>query len=375
MSDVLAEGDKTCERSDQRTGTADVDTEQKLAVIVGELREQNGTRYVADALAGQRAEQKNAFVKQGGEQCTNAFHASHVARKNEEANKGQKQRIVDLLQCLAVCEHQNGRDDDQTDPVGNSAEDNGDGQHEQRKVKRGSLNGKLHILALRYGDLFRRNEHKTADDDHDGGQGKGRCHDGEKFTVGNVEVGIQIEVLGIAERGEHTAEIGGDVLHDKGKSHQLLLTRAVQNEKTEGQKGQKRHVVGDQHGADEGDEHQRQNGCAGVTRSANDAMRQNGKKANVFQGTDDSQRAEQTAERFQVEIVKISRVGRNNAGGDDGRRDGNAQHGVFSHPAKNSGPNMMMARVNPMSPTRVSQLHTENPFCNQQNRTLIAHEE
>ena len=62
MARVFLEGDKACERGDQRSHTADVHAHKKLPVIFCKLGQQNGGRHVADALAGQRAETHNATV-------------------------------------------------------------------------------------------------------------------------------------------------------------------------------------------------------------------------------------------------------------------------------------------------------------------------
>ena len=78
-----------------------------------------------------------------------------------------------------------------------------------------------------------------------------------EFAVRNRVPGVYIKVLRVAERREHSAEVGGNVLHDEGERHVLFFARRGQNEVTERQEGEKRHVVGDQHGAEEGDVHER----------------------------------------------------------------------------------------------------------------------
>ena len=67
---------------------------------------------------------------------------------------------------------------------------------------------------------------------------------------------VQVQVLGVAERGEHPAQVGGDVLKDKHQRHGVFLSGAFEHVIAQGEKGQQSHVVGDEHGSDKGDIHQ-----------------------------------------------------------------------------------------------------------------------
>ena len=55
---VFAEGDQARQRRDQRAYPADIYPPQQRLIIVGELRQQNRRRNVADHLAGQHADKK-----------------------------------------------------------------------------------------------------------------------------------------------------------------------------------------------------------------------------------------------------------------------------------------------------------------------------
>ena len=61
----------------------------------------------------------------------------------------------------------------------------------------------------------------------------------------------------IAEWGKHSAEIRRDILHDERENHVLFFLRIREYEIAEGQKGQERHIVGNQHRTDEGYVHER----------------------------------------------------------------------------------------------------------------------
>ena len=85
---VLTEGDKACKRCDERARAADIHTEEQLTVIFRKLREQDRRGYVADELAGKRAEDERIFFKQDLKHRANQGDARHIARKDEKENKG-----------------------------------------------------------------------------------------------------------------------------------------------------------------------------------------------------------------------------------------------------------------------------------------------
>ena len=68
-----------------------------------------------------------------------------------------------------------------------------------------------------------------------------------EFFVRYAELRIKKEILRISERRKHSAEVGGDILHDEGKRHVLFFSRRCKHKVPERQKRQQRHVVCDQH--------------------------------------------------------------------------------------------------------------------------------
>ena len=68
MLAVFPKGDQTGKGGDQRTNTADVDTQQKLLVVVCELGKQDCGGNIADDLTGQHRYQQRIFLKKVGKQ-------------------------------------------------------------------------------------------------------------------------------------------------------------------------------------------------------------------------------------------------------------------------------------------------------------------
>lgn len=115
----------------------------------------------------------------------------------------------------------------------------------------------------------------------------------------------------IAKRREHSAEVCCYILHNERENHVLFFLCIRQNEITEGQKGQKRHVVGDQHRADKGDIHECQNCASCRLENFNRPFREEVEKVYVFESADDGKRRQKTGERVPIEVAPILLVGRN----------------------------------------------------------------
>ena len=134
----------------------------------------------------------------------------------------------------------------------------------------------------------------------------------------------------VAERGEHPAEVRRDILHDERENHVFFFLRVRQNEIAEGQKGQERHVVGDQHRADKGYVHERQNRASCRLENFNRPFREEVEEVYVFEGTDDGKRRQKTGKRVEIEISQILLVGRNDKARYDCEQQCNQHNDILS---------------------------------------------
>jgi len=102
----------------------------------------------------------------------------------------------------------------------------------------------------------------------------------------------------------------------------------VQNDVTQGQKGQQRHIIGNQHGTEEGYVHQRQNGQPEVFRNGHDLFGDAGEEADVPQGAYHSEGAEEAGQGPGIEIGQIFQIRRYDHGGTQREGCGDRQHRV-----------------------------------------------
>lgn len=87
----------------------------------------------------------------------------------------------------------------------------------------------------------------------------------------------------IAEWREHSSEVRRDILHNERENHILFFLCIRQHEIAEGKKRQKRHVVCNQHRADKGYVHERQNRTSCRFENFNRPFREEIEKVHVFE--------------------------------------------------------------------------------------------
>ena len=324
---IFAEGDQAGKGGNEGTRTADIHTEKKLTVVIGKLREKDGTGDVADDLAGERADKERIFFKQPLEKCLDQGNSCHISRKHEECAEGKKQRVIDLFQCVAVKEHKRERHEDKTDLIGDHAKDDDHREREERKIDRRAAAIDDNVVILDRQGLGLDENETAGGDDRDGNR-EGQRHNAHEFAGGDIELGIYVKVLRIAKGREHTAEVCGDILHDERKRHVFLLLCRLQNHKSKRQEREKRHIVGKEHRPDEGDVDERQHTELRVFAKPNDPACQRDEEFHVAKCANAGERAEKTGQRLEIEITEIFGIGRNGNGRDDCRADGDRKHGI-----------------------------------------------
>ena len=324
---IFAESDQTCQGSDQRTCTADIDAEKQFSVIVRKLRKQNGAGYVTDDLTGKRAYEKRILFEKPSEKALYEGDPCHITREHEKRAECKQKRIIDLFQSVAVKEYERERNQNKTDLIGDHAKDDDNGKREKRKVddRAGAVDPDIIVFdSQRLGF----DENETAKRDDRDGNRKRQRHNAHKFACGDIELGIYVKVLRIAERSQHTAEIGGNILHNEGERHIFLLLCRLQNHKSKRQKREKRHIVSEEHRPDEGDVYQGEDAKPCVFAKLDDASCERNEKTNIAKGTNTSKRTEQTGQSLEVKITEILGIGRNHEGRDKCRRQSNRKNGI-----------------------------------------------
>ena len=94
---IFPKRNEACERSHQCPCTAHIDANQKSAGILREAAEQNGSRNIADDLAGKRGDQNGSMGQNASEQYVDSFHSSKVAGKGEKSGESGQQSPIYII--------------------------------------------------------------------------------------------------------------------------------------------------------------------------------------------------------------------------------------------------------------------------------------
>ena len=325
---VFAERDEACEGGDERPDAADIHAHEELAPVFGEVREQDRRGDVADELAGEGREEHDVLVEKRAEGVSHDVEPRRIPRKDEEEHEGEEERIVDRGDGVPVEDEQRYGDDEKPGGVGDRPEDHQHGHEEEDGIENAAgfiepdrLVGYRERLRLHEDQAGRRDEqHGEAE--------RGKHRPGERARR-DVEAGVEVEVLRIAERREHAAEICGNRLHYEAERDGLLPPAVLQDVVAQRQEREQRHVVCDEHGAEEGDPHEREDAGAGVPEEAHDVLRKDVEEPDVLQRGDDGEGAEEAGEGLVVDISGIARVRRNEENRHDSQKGGDAHDGVL----------------------------------------------
>lgn len=294
------------------------------------MRQEHRGRHVGDRLAGQNAEKERIERHQRTEKFPHGGDTREVSRKHEKSAKRQKQSIIHAQQRFPIQNEYGGKHGEQSPIIGKEAENDAHGENEQQRIGENAPYGRRRFGARAHFHALLLYEQAHAEDQCERG-GKGQRHDFEKFRGADLVKRIQVQILGIAERREHTAEIGGDILHNESKREVLSFAARIEHEKTERQKSDERHVVRHDHRAEIGDGHERKHDAAHALETPDDLIGEPHEKFDILERPYHSQRTEEARERAQIEVIQISPVDGNENTGDPRRRERDPQHRAVFH--------------------------------------------
>jgi len=191
---------------------------------------------------------------------------------------------------LSVEEQEDEGNDDKSQLIGNRAEHNENGQRKEDEIYRKLAPRHMGLATrVRHGS-FRQNE--AAGCDKRNRKKEGRQHCEHELAVRDAEIRVEIQVLGVTERGEHSAQVCGDVLQDEHKCHVAFVACAVQNDVAEGEECDQRHVVGNEHRTDECYINKGNSRKTEIFRKADDLFSAHIEEIDAFERADDRECAE-----------------------------------------------------------------------------------
>lgn len=156
-------------------------------------------------------------------------------------------------------------------------------------------------------------------------QCKGQNH-AEELTGRQLIARVQEQILWVADRCDHTAEVCRDRLQDDDRDEQRALTDQTEYQNGEGDEGDERDVVCDGHGGKEGQKGQEQDDGAQRVSSGEQLLREQVEHIVFLHAGHNRHQAEQQDEHAGVYVTKISRGRRREKHGDDRADQGGGQN-------------------------------------------------
>ena len=144
---------------------------------------------------------------------------------------------------------------------------------------------------------------QAAQENEDGRQDEGRQHCRKERFRGKTVIAEKIEILRIAEGRDHSAEVGGAVLQNEQKRRVLFLSSGGKDKPTQWQKSQQGGIIGQEHRAEHGDNHQRRTNAPDSGKGVYHPLRKSGKDMQIPQSTHHCQHTKQASKRLEVIIT------------------------------------------------------------------------
>ena len=320
--------DEARHRGDERPHPADVHPEQERPPVGGKAREQDRRRHIGDELAGQGRDQQRVTGEERREKRADRRDTHHVPRENEKTDKGQEQRIIHGEERPPVGKEQYRHHRRECHIIREQAEHGEDHEQKHPEIERGAPPGQRRRCPLPDADRLPREKDEAQHRDDRHRDEKWRQHRQRKSPRRNVKIAVQIQVLRVAERGQHPAEVGGGVLEDERERHVPLLPRRGEDIAGKRQEREERHIVRDEHGADKGDVGEREHTGAERPRQGDDLLREHRKEPDMSQCRHHRKGRKQAGERREINIGKVLPVWRHEAGRHDRRTKCNEQDHV-----------------------------------------------
>ena len=133
-SGIFAERYKRGKRGYERARAADVNAQQKLAVVFREVGKQYSRGHIAYKLAGDCTVNQRVCLHQPRKEVLYPVYACHIACKDKEKHKGKEQRIVNHFKRLSIHYKQRYGNNYKSYPIRNTAENDNYRESEKQKV-------------------------------------------------------------------------------------------------------------------------------------------------------------------------------------------------------------------------------------------------
>ena len=309
-------GDQACHGGDQRSQTSQVGADEERGALAGKAGQQEGCRNVADDLADCHGAEKLIAGDQPLEHAAEPGDLLHVSDENEKSREGDQKRVIDLGKYGAVCKEPDADDRRQENGNGDPFAHRPQAEEKHEQIAEEAFPGhpgrsrhRLHLGNTK-GKRFIFSPQEREEDQQQGQEGKGQ-HGAEKLAHSHLVVGIEVEVLRISNGSGHAAQVGGDGLKDDHRNQPVLAADHLQKLYGEGDKGDQRHVIGNEHAGEEAQEDQEKLQLPEALDPHQQALAHLMEKPNGLEPRHGGHEAEQKSQGVKIQVADVAYAGRN----------------------------------------------------------------
>ena len=194
--------------------------------VVGEAGQQQGRRHVAGDLGSQHRHQHLPAGDDPRQPVGKGGDPPQVADEHKEGHEGQQQGVVNPFQGDAVGGQGGDQHRSEGHPIGQHPHHRQQAHQEQHPVHHHNLLVGVGAVfggqeGPRAGPQVAAGEHRPGGQHHQGGQAVGQ-HQQHKLPHPHAAFAVKVEVLGVADGGQHAAEVRRHRLHADHRQGQFF---------------------------------------------------------------------------------------------------------------------------------------------------------
>ena len=186
-------------------------------------------------------------------------------------------------------------------------------------------------------DRFAAKHHGNHDDQQHGRRAGIRCHDAEEFHGRHAGQGFEIQVVRVADRGEHTAHVRANGHQRDHEDGLILLPSHDEHGHRERHKRDQRNVIGDEHRGKERQSDKRNDQSAHGADLLQQSRTDDAEHADTLESAHHNHQADELADGAGVNVAFVIGVRRHNETRNQGEYSGDDENrlifGYIDQPA------------------------------------------
>ena len=240
---VELNGNQTGEGSDGCAQAADIDTGKHVLPLICESGQHHCSRNIADNLACANSGKKCAGPQKPLEEHTDCIYASQIFGYGKETDECKKQHIVNFFEQLSVCQEKGNDSYGSGYGIGDHSENSKQAQQEQGQVKQQmALAADTGFFQLLIRQLLGQQGNGGSSQKNEAYCSEGQRYR-EKFPDSQVVEGIEVQILRVANRCGHAAQICCNSLKYSYGDNIALASQLIQKHQGKGNEDDQRHII------------------------------------------------------------------------------------------------------------------------------------